>query len=87
MIVPFANPEGVTVHHNWLLIAVQPALDVTTNGVVPTGDVTDRSDGETDSEGGPFNTGFVARLKQFVELVVIVVLIQGVPEYWKTLVG
>ena len=87
MIVPFANPEGVTVHHNWLLIAVQPALDVTTNGVVPTGDVTDRSDGETDSEGGPFNTGLLAWLKQLVEFVVIWLLMQGDPVNWKTFVG
>ena len=68
--VPFPNPEEVTVHHVWLLVTVQLALEVTANGVVPAGEVTGRSEGETESEAGPFITGFVAKLKQFVELVV-----------------
>lgn len=37
MIVPFPVPEGVTVHHVWLLAAFQEVLDVTVNVVEPAG--------------------------------------------------
>ena len=74
-------------HHDWLLVAVHAALEVTPKGVVPAGAETDLSDGETEIAGSPFNSKFVARLKQFVELVSIWLLVHGVPEYWKTLVA
>ncbi len=33
--VPFPDPEGVTVHHVWLLEAVQLVFEVTENEVLP----------------------------------------------------
>ena len=33
--VPLPDPEGVTVHHVWLLEAVQAMLEVTVNEVLP----------------------------------------------------
>jgi len=38
--VPFPDPEGVTVHQAASLVAVQFAVVVTANGVVPAGGVT-----------------------------------------------
>ena len=35
--VPFPVPEGVTVHHVWLLVTVHEALDVTVKVVEPAG--------------------------------------------------
>jgi len=52
VIVPFPDPEGVTVHQDWLLEAVQVVLEVTVNEVFPAAGVTGRSDGVTESVGG-----------------------------------
>ena len=51
MIVPEPDPEGVTVHHAWLLEAVQVVLEVTENVVFPAAGVTGRSDGVTANVG------------------------------------
>ena len=40
VIVPLPDPEGVTVHHNWLLEAVHAELDVTEKRVDPASPVT-----------------------------------------------
>ena len=40
MIVPFPEPEFVTVHHDWLLAEVQDEFEVIVKLVVPAGGVT-----------------------------------------------
>ena len=47
VIVPLPVPDGVTVHHDWLLVVVQEAFEVTVNGVVPAGAGTFWFDGVT----------------------------------------
>lgn len=39
-IVPLYLPEGVTVHHVWLLVEIHDILEVTVKPVVPEDDVT-----------------------------------------------
>ena len=51
VIVPLPVPEGVTVHHVWLLVTVQDELEVTENVVDPAAAVTGRSEGLTDKVG------------------------------------
>jgi hypothetical protein len=49
--VPFPDPEVVTVHHDWSLEAVQAELEVTVNEVEPDADVTPWLGGVTESVG------------------------------------
>ena len=49
--VPFPEPDGVTVHHPELLETVHAEFDVTVNGVVPAGAVTFWFEGVTVSVG------------------------------------
>ena len=53
VIVPFPVPEGVTVHHVWLLVTVQLLFDVTLNVVDPADAGTFWFEGETRSVGVP----------------------------------
>jgi hypothetical protein len=45
--VPFPDPDGVTVHHDWSLEAVQEEVEVTVNEVLPAGGVTGWLEGVT----------------------------------------
>lgn len=49
--VPFPLPEGVMVHHDWLLVAVQFVFAATANAAVPDDEVTVWFDGVTAREG------------------------------------
>ena len=48
---PLPEPEGVTVHHDWLLTAFQAVFDATVKAVLPAGAVTFWVDGVTISTG------------------------------------
>ena len=49
--LPLPLPDGVTVHHDWLLLAVQLVLDVTVKVVKPAISVTIWLGGVTDNTG------------------------------------
>ena len=51
--MPLPVPDGVTVHHVWLLVAVHAEFEVTVKGVVPAAAVTFWLDGVTVRLGPP----------------------------------
>jgi hypothetical protein len=55
-IVPFPDPEGVTVHHDWSLPAVHDELEVTVNVVEPAPGNTFRFVGVTERVGASWVT-------------------------------
>jgi hypothetical protein len=54
--LPLPLPEGVTVHHDWLLEAVHAELEVTVKEVVPAAADTGWSEGVTESVGEPLGS-------------------------------
>ena len=74
MIVPLPDPDGVTVHHVWLLVAVQAEFEVTVKGVVPGVAVTTCVEGVTASVGAAWVTVTTTGVTPLTVTVMLAVL-------------